>query len=81
MGADLPPIVRGSKLTRHSRISFIKSAIRFVGYGTMLLVALKEPSPASSLEWVKAVIFIAGVFLGLAEIVGIVEEFDQTYGS
>ena len=50
-----------SKTNRHFYYSIAKSIVRFVGYGVMVV---------SGIEMVK----LAGLLLGLAEVLGIMEE-------
>ena len=50
-----------SKTNRHFYYSIAKSIVRFVGYGVMVV---------SGIEMVK----LAGLLLGLAEVLGILEE-------
>lgn len=54
---------------KHQTISFIKSGVRLIGYGCLAYTYY-----AHSVFTVLDLLFYAGVSLGLAEVVGIVEE-------
>lgn len=57
-------------MTRHSKISFLKSGIRFLGYGFLIRAA-----------FVSGILnlAIAGVILIASEIIGVWEEFGTNY--
>lgn len=59
-------MVEGSKLTKHSKISFAKSGIRCIGY--LLIIPVMNPYLTAA----------AGA-LFIAELLGIYEEFGATY--